>query len=70
MSKIIKHNIVKYVKNKKKKYIDLKIRIKTINVLLKRQLIDRFCKDAIKNKFNLNFVYVNLNLAYINLNLT
>ncbi len=45
------------------------MRIKTINILLKRQLINRSCKDIIKNKSNLNLVYTSLNLAYINLDL-
>ncbi len=43
--------------------------IKIINILLKRQLIDRFCKNIIKNKFNLNFIYINLDFIYINLDL-
>ncbi len=41
--------------------------IKIINILLKRQLIDRSCKDIIKNKSSLNLAYISLNLAYINL---
>ncbi len=55
--------MVKYIKNKKEKYIDFKMRIKIINVLLKRQLIDRFCKDVIKNKSNLNLAQIDLDLA-------
>jgi len=67
LSKIIRYNIVKYVENKKREYIDLKMRIKTINVLLKKKLVDRFRKDAIKNKSNLNLAYINLDFIYINL---
>ncbi len=43
------------------------MRVKIINILLKKQLVNRFCKDAIKNKFNLNLVYINLDLVYTNL---
>jgi len=45
------------------------MRIKIINVLLKRQLINRFCKNAIKNKFNLNLIYISLDFVYTSLNL-
>ena len=36
LNKIIKYNIVKYIKNKKREYINFKIYIKIINILLKR----------------------------------
>ncbi len=45
------------------------MRIKIISILLKRQLIDRSCKDAIRNKSNLNFAYIDLDFIYINLDL-
>ena len=67
LDKIIKHNVVKYVKNEKREHIHLKIHIKITNILLKRQLIDRFYKNTIRNKFNLNLVYINLDFVYINL---
>ncbi len=35
--------------------------------MLKRQLIDRSYKNAIKNQFNLDLAYINLDLAYISL---
>jgi len=35
--------------------------------LLKRQLVDRSCKNAIRNKSNLDFVYINLNFVYTSL---
>ncbi len=69
LSKIIKHNILKYIKNKKREYINLKIYIKTINILPKKQSIDRFCKNIIRNKSNLDFVYIDSNFVYINLDL-
>jgi len=69
LNKIIRYNVVKYIESEKREYINFKIHIKTINILLKRQLIDRSCKDAIKNKFNLDLVYTNLDLAYTNLDL-
>jgi len=47
LSKIIKYNIVKYIENKKKEYINFKKYIKIINILLKRQLINRSYKDII-----------------------
>jgi len=56
LDKIIRHNVVKYVEYKKKEYIDFKMRIKIIDVLLKRRLINRSRKNAIKNKSNLDLV--------------
>jgi len=43
------------------------MRVKIINILLKRQLIDKSRKNAIKNKFNLDLAYIDLNFVYINL---
>jgi len=45
------------------------MRIKIINILLKRQLIDRSCKNAIKNKFNLDFAQIDLDFVQTSLNL-
>ena len=67
MNKIIKYKIVKYIENKKRKYINFKIYIKIINILSKRQSIDRFCKNIIRNKSNLDFAYISLNFIYTNL---
>jgi len=67
LDKVIRYNVVKYVEYKKKEYIDFKIRIKIINILLKKQFIDRSCKDTTKNKFDLDFVQTNLDFAQTNL---
>ena len=69
MNKIIKYNIVKYIESKKREHINLKIRIKIINILLKKRLVDKSCKNAIKNKLNSSLVYTNLDLIYTNLDL-
>jgi len=69
LDKIIRYNVIKYVEYKKEEYIDFKMRIKIINVLLERQLINRFRKNAIKNKSNLDLAQINLNLAQISLDL-
>lgn len=63
LDKIIKYNIVKYIENKKRENINLKMYIKTINVLLKKQFIDRSCKNVVKNKSNSNFAISSQNLA-------
>ena len=45
------------------------MRIKIINILSKKQLVDRSCKNTIRNKFNLDLIYTNLDLIYTNLDL-
>jgi len=55
LDKVIKHNVVKYVKYKKEEHINFKMRIKIINILSKKQFIDKSRKDATKNKSNLDF---------------
>jgi len=54
LDKVIRHNVVKYVEYEKKEYTDLKMRIKIINILLERQLINKSRKNATKNEFNSN----------------
>jgi len=44
------------------------MRIKIINILSKRQFIDKSRKDAIKNKFDLNLAQTNSNFAQTSLN--
>ncbi len=44
--KMIRHNVVRFAKNQKKDHIDLKMRVKIINVLLEQQLVERSQKVA------------------------
>ncbi len=43
---MIRHNVVRFAKNQKKDHIDLKMRVKIINVLLEQQLVERSQKVA------------------------
>lgn len=56
-------NLDKIIENKKREIINLKMYIKTINILLKKQFIDRSCKNVVKNKSNSNFAISSQNLA-------
>ncbi len=47
LDKIIRHNIVKFVENKKRENVDLKMRVRIVNILSKRQFVDKFCKNTI-----------------------
>ncbi len=67
LDKIIKHNIVKFVKNKKRENIDLRIRIKIVNILSKKQLVNRSRKNAINQKSKLNLSQFELDLFQANL---
>lgn len=56
-------NLDKIIENKKREIINLKMYIKTINILLKKHFIDRSCKNVVKNKSNSNFAISSQNLA-------
>ena len=55
LDRVIKYNIVKYVKNKKRENIDLRMRVRTTNILSKRRSIDKSYKDTIRDTYNLDF---------------
>ena len=62
LDRVIRYNIVRFAENKKKENINLRLRVKIVNVLLKKQSIDRSCKNTINQKSNLNLFQSKLDL--------
>ncbi len=50
IDKVIRHNVVKYVERKKEGRIDLKMRVKIVNILLDRCFVGKPRKNVIASK--------------------
>jgi len=53
---VIRYNVIRFVKNEKEDKINLKMRVKIVNVLLEKRFINKSCKDIIKSVSNSNLI--------------